>query len=313
MKKLYFVILFAISSGSFAQVYHPIPTDSVWWVETSQGPYMGSLCIQTISTYIYPLGSANIHGQEYTKFHSRSVIQFMYFGSPPSTCPPQDGYYSDGVYAFIRNDSINKKVYMYDSSSTHADILLYDFDITIGDTITLFSGNNQFGCPYDTFTVANFDSVDIGGEYRKQYEIYSPTAMWGPIYLIEGIGSNLGFAFNNYCPFEYTSQLLCYHYKQFEYGNVGSTYCTQALQVDEHIQSTETYLIRTGPDHFQITNPYTSQINLHCYDILGKLIFSKSILQSEELSFSEVSSGVYVMYIEYNGQKLKPNKFLISH
>jgi hypothetical protein len=311
MKKMLLIPLFAIFSSSFAQVYHPIPTDSVWWVEKYQQSGLSS-CLANYYNYIYPTSpSVSLGGNIYTEFRCNGQVEYTPIGPPPHFCP-SNYTLTNEFYAYLRNDSVNNKVFIYDTNHTNQEQLLYNFNLSIGDTIVPYGMTNMALCTGNVITVINSDSISIGGAYRNRFELdYAGLSF--PIYLIEGIGSNLGLVHTVYCPFEETTELICYHYKEFEYGNVGSNYCTQTLQVDEHIQSTETYINRTGPDHFQVTNPYTSQINLHCYDMLGKLIFSKSILQSEDLSFSEVSGGIYVMFIEYNGQKLKPNKFLISH
>lgn len=316
MRKLLFVFIgLMFTMNGFSQAYHPIPTDSVWWVELHSGLYGGggSPCVQSNYDYIYAAGNTVIQGSSYTEFRARTVIEYDYFGPPPSFCPPNNDLVPDHLYAFIRNDSVNKKVLLYDSSGTHSDIVLYDFDMLIGDTIAPPGNGYGYPCMGDTFTVVNIDSVSVGGEYRKRYEITSSNGPWYPIYLIEGIGSNYGFAFNLYCPFEYTSNLLCYHYKQFEYGDVSSSYCTSTLNIENNIPDALSFVKRSGADQFDILNSNHQEINIECYDMTGKYVLGKSFQESGSLDLSSQSTGIYLMYLKVDGQLVKPYKFIVTH
>jgi hypothetical protein len=314
MRKLLFLFIgLMFATNGFCQTYHPIPLDSVYWVELHQGPYMGGggVCIQSNYDYIYPAGQVTINSLLYTEFRSRTLIEYDHLGPPPSTCPPNSNLVPDYSYAFIRNDSINKKVWMYDSINTHSDILLYDFDISMGDTIDLLNGYNSI-CS-DTFTIGNIDSVNIGGAYRQRYKIMTSGMGWGTIYMIEGVGSNYGLAFNLYCPFEYTSHLICYHYKQFGYAQVNSDYCTTTLKIENEVINALSIVRPIGPDQFEIINPENHKIAIECYDISGKFILKRSFYESGTIDFSNNSTGIYLMYITVDGQMAKPYKFIITH
>jgi hypothetical protein len=313
---LYLIIGLMFIIKGYGQTYQPIPMDSVWWVE-EYTDLSNSQCIGYYYKSIYP-GDTNvvIQGKTYTEFRASGAAVFSPVGPPPNVCPANFSM-GNGTYAFIRNDVPNKKVYLYDTNFTHQEILLYDFDITLGDTIIpgsglAFSSSDAILCPNDTFIVDSIDSVDIGGVYRKRFQVGYHSG-WQTFSLIEGIGSSLGLANIIYCPFEYTTQFICYHYKDHLYAPNGNGYCSGSLSVNEQIPTSQDYVIRTSESTFEIRNPEYANIEIACYDVMGKVIWSQHFHESGYLNFAETPAGVYVMYIELNGQSLKPYKFVVTH
>lgn len=274
----------------YSQVYHPIPADSVWWVEESSGPYMGGYCIQFRKGHIYPVSEINLHGQIYTEFRSNGLVEYDYFGPPPSSCPPSGYSFANNFYAYLRNDSANRKVYLFDTMNTNQEKLLYDFDLALGDTVEPF-----YSCPDDTFIIQNIDSVDIGGIYRRQFEINGTG--WGPIYLIEGIGSNIGLAYPNFCPFEYSTDFICYHYKNWEYGNTSSQYCIQTLDISNELEENYPTIIDRGGNSFEI-NFNKGLLKITCVDLSGKMISYGSLAESGMIDLNHLPGGIWFLFLE---------------
>ena len=214
MKKYYLVILISnvISFISFAQPYQPFPMSNTRWSEEGEYSNLGGVwdTSHTYYGYSYILaGDTLIDGKHYTLlkgqdtwsyitiYASLSVIDTMYKINPLLQ-----------AFGAIREDSF-KKVWFKKLSlnsdiqlscfSTYflpvdTEILLYDFNLQVGDSIHWTS------LWMDTFKhILAIDSIQFDdGIWRKRYRMWPFGEYW-----IEGIGSTLGlFGFptvNPYC------------------------------------------------------------------------------------------------------------------
>ena len=99
----------------------------------------------------------------------------------------------------IREDTLRRQVFLANSSFSE-EILLYDFSLETGDTVTRNTYINYGGGIQNNFIVSHIDTVNIGGVLRKKIYIscsehliftsFASTEAW-----IEGIGGNLGLLF----------------------------------------------------------------------------------------------------------------------
>lgn len=315
-KYLFMFIGLMFTMKGFSQTYHPIPTDSVYWVEQENGLHWSLNCYYNKFRCVYPVGDVMIGGYSYTEYRFNAITNYypIIIGS---ACEPSL-YETNQMYAFLRNDIINKKVYAYDSVGTHADVLLYDFSLNIGDTIypiSLWNGSLP-QCPGDTFVLAGIDSIDIGGEYRKRYSYDKNAFTNDSVVFIEGIGTDYGLAYNVYCPFEVSTQLICFDNNGLHYspqGFEGHWACTRSLSFEEDQYTAQQFIFPVSNTEYSIHNEDNNSIEITCYDMLGKFMLKKSFHESGYLDLSEIPSGVYVMYIEYNGSTISPYKFVITH
>ena len=105
----------------------------------------------------------------------------------------------------MRDDIEEKKVFLlectpYDST----EILLYDFDLQIGDTLL-------FGNTWQENVVIMIDSVEIGSFFRKRFHIaIASDTTQAYVTLIEGIGSSFGLIAQLEPPFESFENLNCF-------------------------------------------------------------------------------------------------------
>ncbi|MCF8278303.1 MAG: T9SS type A sorting domain-containing protein [Flavobacteriales bacterium] len=99
---------------------------------------------------------------------------------------------------------MNKKVYFKQHSSV-SDTLLYDFDLSIGDTLppTLINDPSN-----ETNVVSSIDSILIGNDYHKRFGI-SLGYDSNYVDLIEGIGNSFGLMGLLVPPFERGTYLYC--------------------------------------------------------------------------------------------------------
>ena len=182
MRKLLLICIILLPALIKAQQYVPFPDSNVSWSEF----YYGQAGPNLKYTYFIQ-GDTNINSQLYHKIYSNdSSSTFFYIG---------------GLRKY------NKKIYFIDKNCSH-DILLYDFNLTIGDSIK----SSCILC--DTtlslyMKVVTIDSVLLPDmTYRKRINFD-----WGSIYSwIEGIGSIFGLLYpeNNCSTCICWTELVCF-------------------------------------------------------------------------------------------------------
>lgn len=300
----------------FGQSYHPIPTDSVFWVEQEQG-LADMNCYFTTYKCIYPTSNVSILGNTYTEFRYNSITNHFPIMGPGPGCPA-DYSQTNMLYTFLRNDTVTQRVYAYDSLGNHQEVMIFDFSVSIGDTVyplSLFNGA-MYTCPNDTFLVSAINNIDLGGEFRKKISLNKTTSTSDTTFLIEGVGSNFGLAYSVYCPFEFTTSLVCFENNGLHYpppGMGSSGYCTRSLGIEDANNTPPQFIFPVSNTRYLIQNEENNSIKITCYDMLGKFMLEKTYTESGYLDLEIVQTGVYFMYIEYNGKPVKPYKFIISH
>lgn len=176
MKKLLITIFFiagiATQSPAQTNIYHPFPEDTTSWVTDL---YYSS-CMGYCSSIFYEMkGDTIINSQSYNKIY-RSDGQFFYIIFPAVGA----SFTACSYIGAIRQDSINKKVFFIDSTMT-TDTLLYDFNLTDGDTIQ--GWYNKWSMP--PLIVSGIDSISINGNYHKRFNFQNVPNFPS---LIEGVG-----------------------------------------------------------------------------------------------------------------------------
>ncbi len=198
---LFFLVLY--SSVSNAQEYFPLVDTASVWMEAYS--YNGAGYPEGEIEQYYISGDTIVNGTEYKKLHY-STQNFYYFGDLFEIGVNYSNiYYHNYPRHLIRENIEEKKVYYlaytpYDST----EILLYDFSLNVGDTLT-------YGMQWQLNFVYDIDSVLIGSSYRKRFQIAS---FEEPIYpyvsVIEGIGSTFGLIAAIVTPFETGEYLICF-------------------------------------------------------------------------------------------------------
>jgi hypothetical protein len=184
MKKLSLLIfLLIIGMSSYAQEYHKLIRTDTYWDEFSV--VLPEMCYTTITRYSFTNNDTTLAGNSYriNKCYTFKSI------NPGPLCPP---FVIDTTpfisWSFFREDTINRKVYIYCDGcpQTQKDQLFYDFSLSIGDTLN--SGEQTlFGEP---LILTSIDTVTLlNGEKRKKYGFANSPST---IYYIEGIGGSQG-------------------------------------------------------------------------------------------------------------------------
>lgn len=185
MKKTYLIVILTLLwNGVLSQtnVYHPFPDSNAVWVQNSDG-WFGTSCWIYHDQNLFINGDTILSGYSYHKLYVNEYVSE--FCSPPGT--PFPPYYSfGGYYGAFRQDISTKRVYLYKEGLAVPDVLAYDYNLQIGDSIPISCLNTSS----DIF-VYNIDSVLVGSQYNKRFWLTNGLSYNFPV-LLEGLGSSWG-------------------------------------------------------------------------------------------------------------------------
>lgn len=285
------LLLTCFSLTVFGQAYQPFPTSNAMWRENSGG-FQCSCC----SDFQYTItGDTVINTLTYHKLQKTGV---KYLEDLLGNCTSNIAYVINQFAGCFRNDSTNKKVFfIYPMTSN--DTLLYDFNLSIGDTVppSPLNDNGNF-----INVVTDIDSVFLGGVYHKRFKLDS---CWQQLYYIEGIGSTYGLLSPAMCPFEAIYNLQCFTKNSMTVYPNSTTTCSIVTSLKE----------TTPINQFSIfPNPTAGTLyittNLQSYDIsifnsTGQLIQKKNFnSNSTLLDISNLQTGLFLIQLSENEMQL---------
>jgi hypothetical protein len=280
-------VFFCIIGNAQTNLYHPFPTSGTYWRESSGG-YQSGFCADYQD---FIIGDTVIGGLIYNNIRRIGVT---YYEDTQGFCTSIiTGHFSEYMGAY-RNDSINKKVYLF-SPSLSVDTLLYDFNLNQFDTLhPTFLYDPNWGA---TSFVSEIDSVLIGSSYHKRFWISSSFST-NYVQLIEGIGSTFGLLAQIVPPFESGSLLSCVIQDGVTVYPDSSYMCELVEGVPEFLKHILTFNISPNPNPgFTTVNFVQKQntVNLLIFDLFGVVrlrIFG--IKNGEKINLSNLNSGLYI-------------------
>jgi len=307
MKKLFLLIaaVTTLTAKSQTSVYHPFPEDTATWVSD----FFYSACMGYCGTSFYEMkGDTLINSQSYNKLYGRDG-RFYYITGPPNTVIGTDSFGACSYIGAIRQDINNKKVYFIDSTMT-TDTLLYDFDLTVGDTIQ--SWYNKWSMPWP-FIVTGIDSISINGAYHKNFILQNfPNSLntnliegvgWpGELFGVHLIGSGLWIT------------LTCFDGGGLSGGAVVgecsvSLNCSIALNINEQNQQ-KYFSLFPNPFsdqlNFTVNNNELSEIIL--YDIASRKLLHKKFTSAISLNTEQLAKGIYIYEVRNKNGVIKQGK-----
>jgi len=228
-----------------------------------------------------------------------------------------------GVSAYVgglREDISARRIYYYDLS-TSTERLLYDFSLSIGDTIHTGPGGSADGIVY------NIDVVNIGGVDRTRitFRAMTSTAPWSAGEWVEGIG-NTGLGGLLGSPMmqptcDCGTKTICFANNgvtQYHNANFASIDCDNVFS-PAGIDVLASDLVSVSP------NPATGTANfrfgsasglseLVLADITGKVVFSTSIAGVDQVSVDTraMNPGLYVYSIHTINGSVMNGKLVVS-
>lgn len=285
-------------------IYHEFPDSNATWNITAQaccwsncpGPPSVNPIIQD-DDFTYSIeGDSTLGLFTYKKLRkSGSAHTHCSFGSFVNNYS-----YYNSITAFIREDVASKKVYCNTPSSS-GEILLYDFNANVGDTMS-----NYDMCS----VVSSIDSILIGSTYRKRFNIQGSTYS-----VIEGIGSTAGL-FEPFCPFENSGTLNCFRQEFQTLYPDNSSLCVAFTSVEDNNSTSEFIKMYPNPVHdiatIELNDKYIHSY-LKLYNLFGSVVRTQLITSNLILFHREdLKSGVYFYEVKDAHGKVTVGKLILQ-
>ncbi|HLG35138.1 MAG TPA: T9SS type A sorting domain-containing protein [Bacteroidia bacterium] len=294
MKKLFLIVCLCLAVGvakSQTDVYHPFPdSNAIWRVDWGEAYCYNNSHPQ--AHYQYEMQGDTLIGI----YNYHKIVRVLGYGS--YVCGP---YYIPGAgyMGAIRQDTSLRQVYFV-PKDTAQEQLLYDFNLSIGDTVP---GKFIGGA-----IVQSIDSLLIGSTYRK-------TINFG--YIIEGIGSTSGLL-EPPSQLELTPELKCFIQDSIHYYLTGP--CELPDIVFEYFsdENEGTLFPQPATDYviFRFAGYHISyKVMVALFDIVGQRISLQYEIENDfiRINTSGIKPGIYQLHVqETTTQKKYFNKLIIQ-
>lgn len=176
-----FLLAFVVPLAATAQNDY-FANDPVWRVGSlcNNGGGIGGSCMSDKAYNYFLSGDSLANGYTYKKVMRQGTETVYWQGGNPPPPPMCTGTTQFGpeLVALLRQDG--QAIFEWQEDM---DVLVYDFDLSAGDTLPLSTTNWN-----NDITVGAIDSIQVGTEWRKRFALVNS---WAP-YLVEGIGSSHG-------------------------------------------------------------------------------------------------------------------------
>jgi Secretion system C-terminal sorting domain len=289
-------------SSAFAQINEYFLNNPVWKMTSVCA--VGYPCIQNEEYNYYVNGDTVLNSLTYKKVFRKGQGNYQWFAGPPIGCSGSYSYVDTIPYRFLRSDG--KKVFMKIFQDT-TDYLLYNFDLSVGDTLPLTYNN------YATdVTVTAIDSFYYGNGYRKLFSLAGNT--WAQ-YLIEGVGHSKGLFEPLNVPLECGFNLECYSLNDSSYYPVLGPTCELSIGIPKN---EELILYSVSPNPFTSFTTITFERTLNnamisIYNIYGQKVLARSGIYDNKfvVERNNLSSGVYSFVVKQKGDFISRGKLII--
>jgi len=294
-------LLFQFQTNVKAQEYIPMAVDGVHWIvkyDLNSTPYL----VDDLWEY-YANGDTVIDDALYAKIYKRQLVVIQ--NGPPFE---PDGIYE--LYGFMRDDTINKKVYaihIYDSGigfcPANEEYLMFDFSVNIGDTAVF--------CLYPDFydyiiTSINYD-VFLGFDTRFFFN------SWDYSYL-EGMGSVFGLFEEMFIPVKSKNKRNLYSTSLYYYCR--ETPCELLVTVPK-TDSPNILNVFPNPTnntlHFNINSPTIGDAII-LVNMQGKQIKKIDIQNTAKdivFSVTNLTPGLYVALVLHENSIIEKHKIIV--
>jgi hypothetical protein len=277
----YFLFAFTLIQG---QSYFPlIQSNKFWTVLHGDG---SQICY---------LSGGDQYFFQYDTVISGVVYQIVY-GYPIETiqtgpfCPPLTVNYNFcSIKAFMREDSINKKVFIYDQNN-NAEDLLYDFNLSPGDTL-----KSAYASQGSILVLDSIGTIILSnGAQRRIFYLNNSE------FFIEGIGSSQGLWAPISQGIGFWEEPTCVSENNVQ---LWGDQCSLISSLD---QPAEEFNFHIYP------NPTNDYIKINCFipaysrfkifDLLGNCVKTIVIRENNPIiDIRDLTSNYYIFYLEREG------------
>ena len=228
MKKALLFLFILLQANLFSQELEPIVNQAKRWDVKFTSSFIGDPidclpnCDDSYSSFSLRIGAETlINGQ-------------MYFNV----------LWNGGTSSYYIREDVNHHVYLYNSNENF-EKLIYNFDLQVGDVITLYQHEFE---SYD-FTVTNVETVFYSNRNRKKITLQSVETdddVW-----YEGIGSEKGLLFSGDNTIDNWYTLMCY-FEDFDNPHQNNAGCNSSTSpmFDVNFFITNDFVF----DHFLLNN-----------------------------------------------------------
>lgn len=278
----------------FGQTYYPlIRPNKIWNVQHGDG---SQICSLSGGDQYFFQSDTTILGLQYEIIRSYPIVNTI--AGP--YCPP---FAVDNnipsIKAFMREDTIAKKVYVYDQSN-NADALLYDFNLIAGDTLSSFYAG--LGTPLVVDSVST--TTLLNGAVRKIFYLDNSE------FYVESIGGSQGLWFPIMQGIGYWEVPTCVSENNIQlWGNQ----CYGTLGIEE---TSENKFLQVFPnpsqEFLQIKCSIPSKATFTVFDLTGRIIMTKMLSESSEvIDIKELSADTYIYDFESEDLGKVTGKFTV--
>jgi hypothetical protein len=258
--------------------------------------FFGSLHAQTYSYSPFPKQIGVWHFTEYNDYWNIIGGTNLSYQYDSTTGLMTDGWYSQYYES-------NKQIFhIYDGDT----LLVYDFNLTIGDSVVITS--TTFGT--DTFYVTTDDSTGYYG--RRKITFTSQPYYYLPTEWVEGIGNINGF-WGLWSPFSWPSISGGWRFWCM-YGDSVSIPCNSGLALEPEQSSLAVAIIYPNPvvDAVKVHNPNGRYKEFILRDVLGRIVLHSKLLQQTEMQVDVIglTSGIY--FIELVGEGARHSERIVK-
>jgi hypothetical protein len=292
------LLLFQFQTNVKAQEYIPMAVDGVHWIVrydliSTPQPVDG------LWEY-YANGDTIINDLLFAKIYKRQLVIIQ--NGPPFE---PDGLYE--LYGFMRDDTINKKVYAIQLNEqgncpSNEEYLMFDFSVNIGDTAVFCLYPNFYNYVITSINPDVFLGFDTRIFSNNQESDY-----------FEGMGSYYGLFEEMFAPFKSNGGRYVYH--TFLYYYCRETPCDLLVTVP-NIYSTPILNVFPNPTnntiHFNINSPSIGDaiilMNMQGKQI--KKIDIQSATKDNVFSVTNLKPGLYVALMLHKGNIIEEHKII---
>ncbi len=275
MKKLLFFLLTFIPLISLSQEQFPVFSGDNYW-EIRHSDIFGPPFFMTIKIS----GDSMINEQSYKMIWWEDESTLLGFGFDE-----------------------NKKTYFRPAGWEQTDdIVLYDFNLDIGDTFALpviLSGSPFWEINFEESIVEAIDSTELNdGSLRKRYHfsfdnIFDTCHGYGEWTFIDGIGSNIHPAYVLFYCFEFGLELDCFSYQSQElHGN-----CLYSSTFETSLSPIEIFPNPVS-DELYVKDLKNEILSLKLFDINGHQVLLEK--NGDYMNLSDLPDGIYFLKVQLN-------------
>ncbi len=298
---LLFIILFSHSTNGQSNVYHPFPEgNAVWNIN-----YFLNCNWAGIANENYSIEIANDTLINLVTYHTLKTYYIESFST--GTC----GSLGGPVYIYrgaIRQDTSLKKVFIVPPDSTNEE-LLYDFNLTVGDTVRGYLE------PYPNLAlsdvVISIDTIMLGSEYRKRWMINQSFN----ISMIEGIGWSFGLIQPS--PQNVIDGpgyfLSCFSENGVPLYPDSNSICNLINTVNKFEPEKSILEVFPNPNSgaFTIKSNSTDLSKIEIYNSFGQLVLTNKMHSDNDFTFNTFAKGLFfIIGFDKNGRSYCSTKMV---